>query len=407
MLRHRLGSPTSGLSAVSRLARTPGRWLALGLTLALTLAGCAGTRWQASPSAPGEAQALAGGYGPAERVAVLLPSSGGFATGAFGKAVGAIRDGILAAQGADDPARRPQIDFVDASQVGRTRTLIDAAANGGAKYVIGPLQKPAVDLLAAGKALPVPVLALNRAAQDGGRSANLFQYALAPEDEGLSAAQAAWAAGHRSALLLYPKTPWAERLVQSFRGQWLSLGGQIAGQKAYGGAGMAPDVAVQALLGGRAADPSAGGSCVFLVATRESARAIWPRIQAAGGLPTYATSLVYPGDFDPGLDAVLAGLYFVDIPWMLAKDDGPLSRQAVRRTLPGIGASDQRLYAMGIDAYRLAPRAVDLAKHPGSFYAGQTGTLRVDAKGQVQRQLVVGRYTPTGVVLASAGGSAR
>jgi uncharacterized protein len=404
MLRHRLGSSTPGLSAIlSSLAHTPSRWLALGLTL--TLAGCAGSRLQEVGASPAGARALAGGYGPADRVAVLLPSTGPFATGAFGKAVGAIRDGILAAQRADDPAQRPRIDFVDASQVGRTRALIDAGANGGAKYVIGPLQKPAVDLLAAGKGLPVPVLALNRAAGDGRHAANLFQYALAPEDEGLSAAQAAWAAGHRSALLLYPRTPWAERLVQSFRGQWLSLGGQIAAQKAYGSGGTAPDAAVQALLGGREARTGAGGPCVFLVATRESARAIWPRIQAAGGVPTYATSLVYPGDFDPGLDAVLAGLYFVDIPWMLSKDDGPLSRQAVRRTLPGIGGSDQRLYAMGIDAYRLAPRAADLAKRPGSFYPGQTGTLRVDPSGRVQRELVVGQYTPTGVVLTSAGGS--
>ncbi len=352
--------------------------------------------------------ALAGAYGTGDRVAVLLPSSGGFSAGAFGAAVGAIREGILAAQRADDPAKRPQVTFVDARQVDRTSALVDAAAAGGAKYVIGPLQKGAVDALAAGQRLPVPTLALNRATREGKAPANLYQYALSPEDEGASAAHAAWADGRRSALLLYPNTPWADRLVQAFRSQWAVLGGRIAGQKTYAEGATAPDAAVEGLLGARGqAGADQGAAFVFLVATQASARAIWPKIRTAGGPSTYATSLVYPGDFDPGLDQVLAGLYFVDIPWMLTDDDGPLSRRALRRTLPRIGGSDQRLYAMGIDAYRVAPRVADLARRPGSFYPGQTGALRVDAAGRVQRQLVLGQYTATGVVLAAPSGGSK
>jgi uncharacterized protein len=350
--------------------------------------------------------ALAGAYATGDRVAVLLPSSGGFSAGAFGTAIGAIREGILAAQRADDPSKRPQIAFVDASQAGRSRALVDAAAAGGAKYVIGPLQKPAVDSLSAGQGLPVPTLALNRATRAGKPPINLFQYALSPDDEGASVAHAAWAAGHRSALVLYPNAPWADRLVQAFRAQWAALGGRVAGQKTYGPGRAGPDAAVAGLLGaGAGADQ--GAAFVFLVATKESARAIWPKVRSAGVLPAYATSLVYPGDFDPAADRVLAGLYFVDIPWMLAADDGPLSRRALGRALPKIGGSDQRLYAMGIDAYRVAPRVADLARRPGSLYPGLTGALRVDSAGRVQRQLVLGQYTATGVVLAAAPGASR
>jgi outer membrane PBP1 activator LpoA protein len=350
--------------------------------------------------------ALAGAYATGDRLAVLLPSSGGFAAGAFGTAIGAIREGILAAQRADDPAKRPQVSFVDASQAGRSRALVNAAAAGGAKYVVGPLQKPAVDSLSAGQGLPVPTLALNRATREGKPPANLFQYALSPDDEGASVAHAAWSAGHRSALVLYPNAPWADRLVQAFRAQWAALGGRIAGQKSYGTGRAGPDAAVDGLLGA-SAGTARGDAFVFLVATRESARAIWPKIRTAGGPPTYATSLVYPGDFDPAADQALAGLYFVDIPWMLADDDGPLSRRALGRALPKIGGSDQRLYAMGIDAYGVAPRVADLARRPGSFYPGLTGALRVDPAGRVQRQLVLGQYTASGVVLAAAPGAAR
>jgi outer membrane PBP1 activator LpoA protein len=343
----------------------------------------------------------AGAYPAGSQVAVLLPSSGGFAGGAFGAAVTAIREGIETARAADAQAARPDLKFKDAASASQARALAVDAATGGANYVIGPLQKAGVDALAAGPSLPVPTLALNRATGNRKPPANLFQYALSPEDEGASVAHTAWAAGHRSALLLYPAMPWADRLVQSFRNQWTALGGRILGQKPYG-PGPAEDAQVRALLADAQPGAKPGGTFVFLVATKDSARAIWPQIRAAGGLPTFATSLVYQGDFDPAQDAALAGLNFVDIPWMLTDHDGPLSRRALRRTHPNIASSDQRLYAMGIDAYQLAPRAADLAKRPGSFYPGKTGGLSVDASGRVHRQLVLGQFTATGAVLASS-----
>jgi len=349
--------------------------------------------------------ALGGAYATGDQVAVLLPSSGALAVGAYGTAIGAIREGILAAQRADSGAKRPQVRFVDASNAGQSRTLVDAAANSGAKYVIGPLQKSAVDALVGGRGLPVPTLALNRATRSDRPPANLFQYALSPEDEGASVAHAAWAAGHRSALVLHPSAPWADRLVEAFRTQWAAFGGRVAKQATYGATASAAGAAVQGLLGG--GEAKAGNAFVFLVATKESARAIWPRIREAGGPPTYATSLVYPGSFDPSADQVLAGLYFVDIPWMLANDDGPLSRRALSRTLPNLGGSDQRLYAMGMDAYRVAPRVADLARRPGSFYPGHTGGLRVDSAGRVHRQLVLGQFTATGVALAATPAAAK
>ena len=284
--------------------------------------------------------------------------------------------------------------FADSGK-GKPGALVAAAASGGAKYVIGPLQKGEVDALLAGPALPVPTLALNRGIKSGRSPANLFQYALSPEDEGTSVANAAWAAGHRSAYVLQPGAPWAERLVDAFRNQWMAVGGRIAGQKGYAEKGDTAG-AVQGLLAG--ADK---GAFVFLVASKEGARTLWPQIRAAGGLPAYATSLVNNGNFDPAADQALVGLNFVDIPWMLADDDGPLSRRALRRTKPAIGGSDQRLYAMGVDAYRVVPRLTDLAKRPGSFYSGQTGALSLDGAGRVHRQLVVGQFTATGVTLAS------
>jgi outer membrane PBP1 activator LpoA protein len=92
---------------------------------------------------------------------------------------------------------------------------------------------------------------------------------------------------------------------------------------------------------------------------------------------------------------------------MLADGEGPLTRRALRRALPGMGGNDQRLYAMGIDAYRIAPRVADLAKRPGAFYPGQTGALSVDAAGRIHRQLVLGQFSATGVAALPSSSAVR
>jgi hypothetical protein len=55
-----------------------------------------------------------------------------------------------------------------------------------------------------------------------------------------------------------------------------------------------------------------------------------------------------------------------------------------------------RLYAMGVDAYRLAPRLAGLAKDPAATFPGATGTLSLDSLGRVQRQLTLAQFTATG-----------
>ena len=331
---------------------------------------------------------LSGGYASTDRVAVLLPDSGRFAAAAK-----VVRDGIEAASRTDRSEKRPTLEFIDSSNAGRVRALHARASKQGARYVIGPLEKPAVDALAAAGTLGIPTLALNEATRPDRRAGNLFQFSLSPENEATEVAGKAAAMGAKRALILYPSDAWGQRLANAFERRWQKLGGAVVGQTSFDPAATSHDKTLTKLLDGKDAD------MLFLVATADMARKIHPRIQALAGksLKVFSTSHVYAGHFDATRDTPLIGLYFVDIPWMLdTNGSGPLSRRALASRSADTEGPLARLYAMGIDAYGLAPRLTELAKNPGAFHPGQTGGLAIDPLGRITRQLELGQFTASG-----------
>ncbi len=345
---------------------------------------------------PGLARAytatLSGGYASGDALMVMLPRGGRFATAAK-----VVRSGIEAASRADQAGQRPRLSFADSSGASRTRTLHARAAREGTDYVIGPLLKSAVDDLVAGGVLRIPTLALNEATRADKRAENLYQFSLSPENEATEVANQAAAMGLNRALLLYPEGEWGDRLASAFRRQWRNSNGVLVGQARFNPTGGGHTQTLERLLASGDAD------MLFLVATADLARRLYPQIRLASAKPlmVISTSHVYAGRFEPERDRALIGLYFVDIPWMLEDGgSGPLSRRDWVGRSPEALAPLARLYAMGIDAYRLAPRLSELAKNPGTFYPGQTGGLSIDPVGRVQRKLRLGRFTETGPRLA-------
>jgi len=353
----------------------------LGATL--LLGGCAGFPWGKGPPN------LRGGYAAGAKVAVILPAKGPVAD-----AANAVRDGLRAAGGADDTPTRPTLTFIASDQPNEIAGAYKKALAGGATQVIGPLLKPAVDTLAAGPALKVPTLALNQAAKPGKSADNLYQFALAPETEALEVANKAKAMGFTRALMLAPQGEAGQRRADAFRRQWQRLGGTLVGEAGFDPAAADPAKDLGDLLAKGTAD------VLFLAADADQVRKVYPAIRdQAVALPVVATSAVYSGDPDAARDKALAGLYFVDAPWVLgvgAADD-PLARFKLKKGAAALATPlGLRLYAMGIDAYRLTPRLATLAKTPGATFPGATGTLSIDAQGRVQRQLTLAQFTPSG-----------
>ena len=116
---------------------------------------------------------------------------------------------------------------------------------------------------------------------------------------------------------------------------------------------------------------------VFLALDAREAALIRPRL--ARDVPIYGTSQVYAGEgMARTLAQELAGIRFADMPWLL-EPDHPAVMIYPRPTLVNGQAPDiesLRLYALGIDAYRLA---AEWASGRTRFEIdGVTGVLRVD-----------------------------
>jgi len=382
-------------------------FLSTALLVLGTLAGCA----SAPPRPVDRGGAPVRDARPADRggplrVAVLLPESGQHLAAAT-----ALRDGIMAAYYARPPAERPELRFYPApADAFGTVAALQEAARAGASVAIGPLDKAAVAEVAASPGLPLPVLALNQADSGSARPTNLFQFALAPEDEAAQAAERAWADGHRTAAVITPTGSWGDRVHASFRARWEALGGQITAHERYDAAPNDLGAAVAAAMGADAGQqrhdelqqilgrrlefaPAAGGEarCVFVAGTATKVRELRRALQgyAAGGLMVYGTSSAWTGDASPETEAGLVPIRVPDMPWLVADEgQGPVGRATLAAAIPASARSPlRRLYPMGIDSLNLLPH-LERLRAPGESFDGQTGNLSLDSQRRFHRRLI-------------------
>ncbi len=347
------------------------------------------------------------------RIAVLLPTSGRFAA-----AASAIRDGLLAAHYAAPAQNRPEIRFYDSSRTEDIWSLLQKAVEEGAGAAIGPLQKEAVQQLVRSGDLEIPVLTLNRVPLDASPPGNLYQFGLAPEDEAEQAADKAWADGAGTAMALVPEGIWGERLLHSFRERWKSLGGHLAGYRTYDPKANDFTKSIRGLLqyesktrqqaltrtAGQTlehASGSRGASALFLAANWTKARQLWPQLQfhTPADLPVYTTSHIFTGRFTHPEDLDLVGLTFPDIPWVLAPErSGPITPERLPPELASNRSALARLFALGMDSYRLLANLQRMRDFPSTQLAGATGELHLDGLNQAHRRLVWARMTAAGPV---------
>lgn len=339
---------------------------------------------------------------PLTKIALLLPQEGPLAGVAR-----ALRDGFMAAhfqaQQSGQPA--PAVQVFDSSRIGSLDDFYRQAQAAGVQLVIGPLEKPLVKQLAAKPQLPITTLALNYA--DAGQKAppQLFQFGLAAEDEAREVARRARADGMVRAVALVPSGEWGDRVLAAFRQDWEGNGGTLlAAQRIAQPVALAQQIAdlfqlrqsegraksLQSTVGSQvAAQPSRRQDIefIFLAATPQQAQQIKPTLnfQYAGDVPVYATSHVFSASGDANQYNDMNGVRFCETPWLLDAND-PLRKQ-VTAQWPQAGGSLGRLYAMGVDAYRLAPRLGQLKALPDSRIEGQSGSLGMTQNQRVVRQL--------------------
>lgn len=361
-------------------------------------------RWPSHPAtrtAPAEIDLLMllADSKPAQ-IAVLLPMQG-----QLKEAGDALRDGMLKAyfDARSRGTSSSPLVFYDTEKYLDMAALYRQAVDHGAELIIGPLKKNRVDALLKASNGLVPILALNYAADGLQAGDNFYQFGLSNEDEAVAAAERARQEGYHRALVIQGDDSQSTRSATAFDQAWVEREGITVEVLDIGTEREASDRIKRGLhidlsqQRARALESATGTSLqynprrrqdidfVYLPVSAQQARSIKPLLafHFAQDLPVYANSRVYRGKPDPRGDADLNGVYFTDTPWSLGNSN---AQQVIERYIEQGGAASKNLYAMGIDAYQLAPRLPQILYTPGLAYQGETGTLTLSAQGIVLRR---------------------
>jgi outer membrane PBP1 activator LpoA protein len=202
---------------------------------------------------------------------------------------------------------------------------------------------------------------------------------LSIEDEARQVAQ--WAAAEHpgaTALVVSGNSPWQRRLGAAFAAQWKQLGNQVQLSELTASGGYLSEPAIHQLKMRVDAEPPA---LMFAALDADQLRQV--RAILGPDLPAYGASSVNPGLTAGGSLPELDGMRLLDMPWQIQADN-PAVMVYPRYEGAGRNADLGRLYALGIDAYRIM---LEIAKKPVTSFRmdGVTGRLSVNFGKGVSR----------------------
>jgi uncharacterized protein len=330
----------------------------------------------ASGAAPAAA-AIPGAAAVPATVVLLLPSQ----STPFARAAEVVRQGFSAAQAAAAQSMTVRVIEVDDDPRQLLRALA-TARECGADVIAGPLTRTQVNAAIRAN-VPLPMVTLSLPDTDAAAPASLLAFGLSIEQEARAMVQAAVTtlapAGAATRptprfVLLTGEGALSRRAAAAFRDALRDAGERITVFNVV----MKYD-ALQA-LGDRVFRAEPDG--VFLALDAREAAIVRPRLPH--DLVLFATSQVNLGGGEGALLANdLEGVHFVDAPWLL-EPDHPAVMVHARPEQP-LSAELSRLYALGIDAYRLASEW--RTGRQRFELDGVTGVLQVDraAGARVER----------------------
>ena len=256
---------------------------------------------------------------------------------AFARAAQAVKAGFIAAS--DVAGEKPMVLSFSHAEGGVVQAYAEAAASG-AKIVVGPLARDDLKRLLAAAPSFVPTLALNQPDEGDALPRDVYAFGLAIESEARQIAQQMRSAGLQRVAIVADTAPLQRRLQSAFKEAWERLGGKLAGLYPY----FSEPGAIRAT---RSEIDKTDADCLFLALDSDQARQVRAYLSTR---PAYASSLVYDGAQSFGYRE-LNNVRLAEMPWLAQPD------HAAVMTYPRANLGDvslERLYALGIDAFRLA-----------------------------------------------------
>lgn len=325
-----------------------------------------------------------------QHIAVLIPEQG-----KLSKAGQAIKEGFLNAYYAHLQNNEKQtVKFYDTTKSPHIASVYQQAILDGADTIVGPLSKVNVQELSSVGSITAPTLALNYTDNQTTLPRQFYEFGLLPEDEATQIAARAKAAGYKRAIVIAPQNTWGHRLVTALAMHWEHGGGQI--QETWFFSKQSDfNVEVANLLQStpvtkqsshqksRAVSDSTTQrrqdfDVIFIFAQPQDGRAIIPLLKFyyAGHTPIYASSSIYTNNHHLETNTDLDGVTVCDIPWN--------TRTTRQHPDP---VQDDRLYALGQDAYLLSQNLQRLNQLPRFPVYASTGALVLTKQQQIHRHL--------------------
>jgi outer membrane PBP1 activator LpoA protein len=272
---------------------------------------------------------------PFPHIALLLPVQ----SPVFGASADAVRRGFIAAINPRNQAMPVRVYSNFDENSGVVAVYRQAIANG-ARAVVGPLTRNGVYALMAEQNIPVPTLALNIV--EGQPARQLYFFGMSMDSEAREVAQLAMQQGLHQAIIITTHSQLSQRLLAAFEEEWSGSAngadrGILREIEFNGDPSVFSDIA------------SINDTVVFLAADAAKARLIRPYLP--NKLPIYATSQIFVGNDKTLTNYDLNGIRFVDMPWLLQPDHPAV--MVYPRASPPLATDLDRLYALGIDSYRL------------------------------------------------------
>jgi outer membrane PBP1 activator LpoA protein len=304
------------------------------------------------------------------RIALLLPMR----SGTLAAAAESLRAGFMAGMERDGTGFK--VEVVPTGDA--PRDVLDAYARAAATsdIVVGPLARSAVAALADSDAVTRPTVALSvpegHAALLRSMPRLMLVAGLSIEDEAKQVAE--WAAREHPqgrALILTGNAAWAKRAAGAFETRWNELG--HTNQRFAVPSGEAGKAAIAELKQKLEIDPPdllfAALDGTSLRAVRAGTTTMTPTI------PCYGGGSANPGRAtEPGASP-LDGVRILDLPWIVLPDH-PTVMVYPRPPDTEQPLDMDRLYALGIDAFRVAR---ELALRAGAPFGMDGVTGRLDA----------------------------
>ncbi len=342
----------------------PARWLAF-LWMAVAAAFSAAQTPAASDPAPepaAPAVTVLQPPRPSVDIAIVLPLN----APAYSRAAEAVSAGFVAAAAGE----RTTYVVIPHAEDG-VLDAFEAARQSGAKVIVGPLLRDDLKIVAQSDVDLPWTLALNQSEDVTALQGRIFTFSLTVESDARTIARRMRDDAAQNVVIVGAETPLMKRFAGAFATEWLLNGGNLPNSLRF-------DVSPEALTVLKRDALKKAPAAALLAVDGKSAPLVKPFLRT---VPAYASGLV----FDQKAEATLRdldGLTIVEIPWLVTPGAPEFAKYA-RREFPS--ASLDRLYALGIDAFRIAQAMLD--GPPSQFVLeGATGHITLTEGRQFLRE---------------------